>query len=60
MDIKEYMSKLNSVYNEKMENEKEIERLINKRDYFDKKILEVTKEFFNSNNDSQQEKINNV
>lgn len=67
MDIKEYLSELNIVYNEKIENEEEIKRLINKRDYFDKKILEITKNFMKTNeqfnqyldaSESEQENIN--
>jgi hypothetical protein len=59
MNIKEYLSELNIVYNEKMENEEEIKRLINKRDYFDKKILEITKNFMETNqSESEQENVN--
>jgi hypothetical protein len=59
MNIKEYLSELSSVYNEKMENEEEIKRLINKRDYFDKKILEITKNFMETNqSESEQENVN--
>lgn len=67
MDIKEYLSELNIVYNEKIENEEEIKRLINKRDYFDKKILEITKNFMKTNeqfnqyldaSESEQENVN--
>lgn len=67
MDIKEYLSELNIVYNEKIENENQIKRLINKRDYFDKKILEITKNFMKTNeqfnqyldtSESEQENVN--
>lgn len=59
MNIKEYLSELSSVYNEKMENEEEIKRLFNKRDYFDKKILEITKNFMETNqSESEQENVN--
>lgn len=67
MEIKEYLSELNIVYNEKIENEEEIKRLINKRDYFDKKILEITKNFMKTNeqfnqyldtSESEQENVN--
>lgn len=59
MEIKEYLEELSSVYNEKMENEEEIKRLINKRDYFDKKILEITKKFMKVNQyESEQEQEN--
>lgn len=59
MNIKEYLSELSSVYSEKMENEEEIKRLINKRDYFDKKILEITKNFMETNQpESEQENVN--
>lgn len=59
MEIKEYLEELGSVYNEKMENEEEIKRLINKRDYFDKKILEITKNFMKTNkSESEQENVN--
>lgn len=67
MDIKEYLSELNIIYNEKIENEEEIKRLINKRDYFDKKILEITKNFMKTNeqfnqyldaSESEQENVN--
>jgi hypothetical protein len=59
MNIKEYLSELNIAYNEKMENEEEIKRLINKRDYFDKKILEITKNFMETNqSESEQENVN--
>lgn len=54
MDIKEYLSELNIIYNEKIENEEEIKRLINKRDYFDKKILEITKNFMKTNEQFNQ------
>ncbi len=54
MDIKEYMSKLSVIYNEKIENEEEIKRLIKKRDYFEQKILETTKEFMNSSSEFKQ------
>lgn len=56
MGIKEYLEELGKVYNEKMENENQIKRLINKRDYFDKKILEITKNFMKTNqSESEQE-----
>lgn len=52
MEIKEYLEELGKVYNEKMENENQIKQLINKRDYFDKKILEITKNFMKTNLDA--------
>lgn len=61
MEIKEYLEELGKVYNEKMENENQIKQLINKRDYFDKKILEITKNFMKTNLDAtklEQENIN--
>lgn len=59
MNIKEYLSELSIAYNEKMENEEEIKRLINKRDYFDKKILEITKNFMETNqSELEQENVN--
>lgn len=59
MEIKEYLSELSSVYNEKMENEEEIKRLINKRNFFDKKILEITKNFMETNqSELEQENVN--
>lgn len=60
MDIKEYLSELSVVYNEKMENENQIKQLINKRDYFDKKILEITKNFMKINLDADESKQENV
>lgn len=60
MEIKEYLSELSSVYNEKMENEEEIKRLINKRDYFDKKILEITKNFMKANQSESEQEQENV
>jgi hypothetical protein len=60
MNIKEYLSELSSVYNEKMENEEEIKRLINKRDYFDKKILEITKNFMETNQSESEREQENV
>lgn len=60
MEIKEYLLELSSVYNEKMENEEEIKRLINKRDYFDKKILEITKNFMKANHSESEQEQENV
>lgn len=60
MEIKEYLEELSSVYNEKMENEEEIKRLINKRDYFDKKILEITKNFMKTNQSESEQEQENV
>lgn len=49
MEIKEYIAKISEIYNSKMENEKEIERLINNRESFDKEILKVTQKLMQEN-----------
>ncbi len=49
MEMKEYLEELGKIYNEKMENENQIKQLIKKRKFFDDSILEITKNFMDSN-----------